>query len=151
MFERMVEKVPNRLQSPPSLCGLRKSSTEGFRTQIPRPTISWSCWSTLKCVRHLNFRDLVKIIKNRDFCQNLKIFLRFDSGKPLQTFSTSTELRVRCSVRFLCHHSRWNIRKTTKIKGNSFQKRIQNRPNSAIHDLQTSPTWGRPQPLQGWF
>ena len=105
MFERMVERVPNRLQSSPSLCGLPESSTEGFRTQIPRPTISWSCWSTLKCVRHLNFRDLVKISKNRVFLSKSQDFLRFDSGKPLQTFSTSTELRVRCSVRFLYHHS----------------------------------------------
>ena len=49
-------------------------------------------------------------------------FLRFETAKPLQTFSTSTTLRVRRSVRFLGHHSRRNIRKTTKIKQNPLEK-----------------------------
>ena len=74
MFERVVERVPNRLQGSPSHCGLPESCTEGFWSQIPRTTISWSCWSTLKCVTHLNFRDLAKIGQNHDFGQNLKIF-----------------------------------------------------------------------------
>ena len=56
-------------------------------------------------------------------------FLRFETAKPLQTFSTSTALRVRRSVHFLGHHSPRNIRKTTKIKQNTIEKRIQNQAN----------------------
>ena len=101
-----------------------------------------------------NFRDLVKIRQNRDFDQNHKIFYvltAVNHYKPLQTFSISTGLRVRCSVRFLCHHSRRNIRKTTKIKENPLEKGYKIEQILAIHNFQTSPTWGRPQPLQGWF
>ena len=43
-------------------------------------------------------------------------FLRFESAKPLQTFSASTTLRVRCSVRCPGPHSGRNVGKTSKIE-----------------------------------
>ena len=42
----------------------------------------------------------------------------------------------------------WRIPKSRKIHS---KKKDTNEQNLAIHDFQTTPTWGRPQPLQGWF
>ena len=60
-------------------------------------------------------------------------FLCFESKKPLQTFSTSTALRMSNETLCVCFgpSSRRNTRKTTKME----QKLL----------------LGRPQPLQGWF
>ena len=74
MFESTVGDMRSRLEGSPAHCGLPESCTEGFWSQIPRTSFSWSCWSTLKCLRRLNFRDLAKIVQNRDFGQNLMTF-----------------------------------------------------------------------------
>ena len=64
--------------------------------------------------------------KNPDTSWIFVIFRGFERDKPLQTFSTSTTPRVGRSVRFPCHYSRCNIRKTMKNKQNAVEKRIQN-------------------------
>ena len=85
------------------------------------------------------------------FSSKSQDFPRLESTKALQTCCTSTALRVRCSVRFLGHYSRRNMRKTTKNQAKIDRKRIQNQADLSRNWIFDSHSWGRPQPLQGWF
>ena len=76
--------------------------------------------------------DITDIGQNPDTSWIFHDFPCFERYKPLQTFSTSTALRMRRSVRFLGHYSVHNIRKTTKIKQKSDRKTIQNPENQAL-------------------
>ena len=65
---------------------------------------------------HSEMTDITDIGQNPDTSWIFHDFPCFERYKPLQTFSTSTTLRVRRSVRCLDLHSRRNIRKTSEIK-----------------------------------
>ena len=79
---------------------------------------------------HRENRGISDISQNPDTSWISMDLLRFETAKPLQTFSTSTTLRVRRSVRFLGHHSRRNIRKTTKIKQNPLANQLKRYTNA---------------------
>ena len=68
--------------------------------------------------------EITDIAQNPDTSWISMVLPSLESNKPLQTFSTSTPLRVRRSVRFLGHHSRRNTRKTTKIKQNPLANQL---------------------------
>ena len=55
--------------------------------------------------------EITDIAQNPDTSRIFMFLPSFERDKPLETFSTSTTLRVRRSVRCLGLHSRRNIRK----------------------------------------
>ena len=55
--------------------------------------------------------EITDIAQNPDTSRIFMFLPSFERDKPLETFSTSTTLRVRRSVRCLGLHSRPNIRK----------------------------------------
>ena len=67
--------------------------------------------------------ETTDIGQNPDTSWIFVVFRCFEHDKLLETFSTSTTLRVRRSVRCLGLHSRRNIRKTSKIE--QISRRIQ--------------------------
>ena len=122
MFEMMVGVMRSRLQSSPSHWGLPQSCTEGFWSEIRPARISWSWWYTLKMFTRSKFQYLDQNRPKSRFQSKFQNFLRFDGGKLLHTFSTSTGLHMRCSVHLLYRHSPHNVRKTTKNNENALGK-----------------------------
>ena len=103
---------------------------------------------------HSEITDVTEICQNRPksrFRSKSPDFVRFECAKPLQMFSTSTALRVERSVRLLDHYSRRNTRKSIKIEQNPVEKVYKIRKISPEIGFLDSHSWGRPQPLQGWF
>ena len=90
--------------------------------------------------------DITDIGQNPDTSWIFHDFPCFERYKPLQTFSTSTTLRVRHSVRCLGLYSRRNIRKTSKIRQISRRKRIQELAVLALDEYVR--TVHRPYPAQ---
>ena len=151
MFETMVGVMRNRPQSSPAYWGLPQSCTEGFWSEIPRRQISWPCGATLKMSTDRNYGIWTKIDQNRDFGQNFRIFyvliaVNYYKHTLLPLGFVWDVLCVFCTTK-----TRRSIQKTVKIKENTFRKRIQNRADSRNSRLSDVTTWGRPQPLQGWF
>ena len=128
----------------PGLC------CEGFWRDFRCHPIGCLSGRSISMVDMGNRRSRPKPIKILIFSK-INVFLRFERAKPLQTFPTWPAVRVRRSGRVLRHYYRSDMRKTSKIKQKSVQKRIQNQANLTRNRSLESHSWGRPQPLQGWF
>ena len=74
---------------------------------------------------HSEITDITDVGQNPDTSRIFMVFPRFESDKPLQTFSASTTLHARRSVRCLGLHSQRNSRKTTKIKQNPLKNQLE--------------------------
>ena len=89
--------------------------------------------------------------KNPDTSWIFMIFHGFERDKPLQTVSTSTALRVRRSVCFLSHYSRYYIRKTTKSSKIDSKKDTKSSKSDQELDFWIPTPGGAPSPCRAGY
>ena len=92
-----------------------------------------------------------KIEQNHDFCQNSKIFFVLTAVNTDKRFLRPLGVVGDVLCVFCATAPAVSCAKRQKSRKIHSKKKDTNEQNLAIHDFQTTPTWGRPQPLQGWF
>ena len=83
-------------------------------------------------VGYSEITDITDIGQKPDTSWIFMVFHGFERAKPLQTFSASTTLHARRSVRCLGLHSQRNSRKTTKIKQNPRKNQLEIDTNACL-------------------
>ena len=100
---------------------------------------------------HHEIREISDFGQKSWFSWKSQDFFRLESAKPLQTFCTSTALRVSCSLCFWLTNRVEISGKLPKIDQKSIKKGYKIKQISPGIGFLDSHSWGRPQPLQGWF